>query len=204
MCGDLEIFTVETHLIAHVEIHLTKLFTVIQWELFVLAANQNQSSENARFGGWGGCRGTAAGADVPPNCRSHHAETILLNHFKASAIGVTARLNQLQNASPVSISHRWTDCVAVCPRKSGGEKGRGIERREIRKPPVMAYIICQCLLVVHSAPFDIKLRERMCITLRKTACITDSEVISLVYLRHFNQRFRMKYMAWNLIIAVYV
>lgn len=45
----------------------------------------------------------AAAADVLPNCRSCHAETILSDHFKASAIGVSARLNQLQNASSVFI-----------------------------------------------------------------------------------------------------
>lgn len=43
--------------------------------------------------------GTAAGADVAPNCSSRHAETIPLDRFKASTIGVTARLNQLQNQS---------------------------------------------------------------------------------------------------------
>lgn len=55
----------------------------------------------------------AAGADVPPNCRSRHAETILLNRFKAFAIGVTARLNQLQNASSISIPRCWIDCVVL-------------------------------------------------------------------------------------------
>lgn len=45
---------------------------------------------------WKGCRGAAAvGADVLPNCTCRHAETILFNCFKASAMGVTARLNQL-------------------------------------------------------------------------------------------------------------
>lgn len=58
--------------------------------------------------------GTAAGADVAPNCSSRHAETIPLDRFKASTIGVTARLNQLQNQSPPfflpteSILLKWT------------------------------------------------------------------------------------------------
>ena len=44
-----------------------------------------------------GCGGSeVTPAHVLPNCRSHHAETIPRNHFKA-AIGVTARLSQLQN-----------------------------------------------------------------------------------------------------------
>lgn len=74
------------------------------------------------FGGLRGCWGAAAGADVPPNCRSHHAETILLNHFKASAIGVTARLNQLQNASAVSIRHCRTGSAALHALRKRGEK----------------------------------------------------------------------------------
>lgn len=38
-------------------------------------------------------------ADVTPNYRSRHAETVLLEHFKACAIGVAARLKQLSNGS---------------------------------------------------------------------------------------------------------
>lgn len=38
-------------------------------------------------------------ADVTPNYRSRHAETVLLEHFKACAIGVAARLNQPSNGS---------------------------------------------------------------------------------------------------------
>lgn len=54
--------------------------------------------------------GTAAGADVAPNCSSRHAETIPLDRFKASTIGVTARLKQLQSQSPPlseSILLKW-------------------------------------------------------------------------------------------------
>lgn len=54
------------------------------------------------------------GADVLPNCGFHHAETILLNHFQPSAIGVTARLSQLQNASPVFIPCCSIDSAELC------------------------------------------------------------------------------------------
>lgn len=54
--------------------------------------------------------GTAAGADVAPNCSSRHAETIPLDRFKASTIGVTARLNQPQNQSPLFSSRLNPSC----------------------------------------------------------------------------------------------
>lgn len=38
-------------------------------------------------------------ADVTPNYRCRHAETVLLEHFKACALGVAARLKQLSNGS---------------------------------------------------------------------------------------------------------
>lgn len=80
-----------------------------------------------------GCWGAAAaGADVPPNYRSPHAESILLNHFKASAMGFTARLNQLQNASPVSISSCWIDFVVLCALRQ--EEGKRYWKKEIRNP----------------------------------------------------------------------
>lgn len=78
-----------------VEIHLIKLFTVRSCGSVCVGRQPTASIECGRFGGWG-LRGAAVATDVPPNCRFHHAETILLDHFKASAIGVTARLNQLQ------------------------------------------------------------------------------------------------------------
>lgn len=72
---------------------------LLQWELFVLAAHQRQalSTPELEVGGR-----SAAGADVAPNCRSRHAETIPLRRFQSIAIGVTARLNQLPNQSPFS------------------------------------------------------------------------------------------------------
>lgn len=99
-----------------------------------------------RFGGW---EGAAAGADVLPNFRSHHAETILLNHFKASAIGVTARLNQLENAGPVSIPSvlSWMYSSVVSRQK---KKKKCIEKYS--QPWSWFTLVCQCLLVVHSVP----------------------------------------------------
>lgn len=76
----------------------------------MLAAHQRQalSTPELEVGGR-----SAAGADVVPNCRSHHEETIPLHWFKALAIGVTARLNQLQNQSPFPPHSSLTDQSGV-------------------------------------------------------------------------------------------
>ena len=76
-----ETFTVETHLIAQLK--------SISWNYSQLfgaggtvctGCQPTPSSENARLT-W--CRGAAAGADVPPNCSSRHAETILFKAFQS-------------------------------------------------------------------------------------------------------------------------
>lgn len=153
----LEIFTVEIHLIDRLKF--------ISWNYSHLCSGNCLCWLPTNGKLWAcqswrllrGCRGAAAaaaagGADVPPNYRSHHAETILLNHFKASAIGVTARLNQLQNASPVSIPRCWIDSVVLCALGKN----------------------------VHNTGFHYKW-SFLC--------------------QYRNQWFRLKYIAWNLVIV---
>lgn len=91
-------------------------------ETVCLGCQPTLNSKTARFRGLRG-RGVDTGADVLPNCGFHHAETILLNHFQPSAIGVTARLSQLQNASPVSILCCSIDSAGLhALRKEGGKR----------------------------------------------------------------------------------
>lgn len=74
----------------------------LQRQVFVLAANQRQVLSAEQICSLISCRMAAAAAacaDVTPNYRSRQAETVLFKHFKAYAIGVAVRLNQVSNGS---------------------------------------------------------------------------------------------------------
>lgn len=91
-----------------------------------------------------GCWGSAAGADVPPNCRSHHAETILLNHFKASAISVTGRLDQLQNALFPFLTAELTAQCCILGSEKRRKKGEKVLRGDLQLWSWLT-LVCQCL-----------------------------------------------------------
>lgn len=123
-----------------VEIDLAKkLFNVCAVETVCVGFQPTANSENARAGSWARvcvcvCTLWGTGADVLANFTSHHAETILLNHFKPCAIGVTARLNQLQNASPVSILHCSIDSAVLRALRNQEEEGTKYWKKEICNP----------------------------------------------------------------------
>lgn len=111
------------------------------------------------------------------NFTSHHAETILLNHFKPCAIGVTARLNPLQNASPVSILRCSIDSVVLRALRNQEEEGtKYLKEGDLQSWSWLA-LACKCLLVVLCA-FDVKVRERICIAPNILGCIVNTIVTS--------------------------
>lgn len=111
-----------------------------------------------------------------PNCRIQHAETILLNHFKPSAIGVTARLNQLQNASRVSIPQLIVWCCAL--RKEGERRVGGIVKEG---DLVMLYITLKVSASCAQCAFNIKVMERF-------QCLHGKYVFPM-HLKHLNRCF---------------
>lgn len=168
------------------EIHLIKLFAVLCSGNCLRWPPTSTKLWACQIWRLKGCRGAAACADVPLNCRSRHAETIPLNHFKASAIGVTAGLNQLQNVSPVFIPHRWIDRVCgACPRRGGGEKAL---KEGDSQPRSWLTLICQCPPVVRTHGFDMEQKGKNAREhLESRVALLIVGVSFCVHLEHYDQ-----------------
>lgn len=109
----------------------------------MLAANQQRAQRRPGFEVVGGC--SVCRCSRCANCAFHHAETILLKRFKPSAVGVTARLNQLQNASGVSTSH----CSVAEPRALRKEEKKKCLKNEFCNHSHGLHEFVKCTLVVH-------------------------------------------------------